>query len=259
MEFRTIGPRAVAVAAIGALCLAAVAQAQVRPRGPLPSQVQPAKKPRPPAGGLLKEPSTPEELAAARPDPQAPGFRVPLPPLEQMDAETRADFEYNARRLKTPVPPTGPLMLTPGIKANVSRVLGPVGETPLPQDLYQLTILMAARHWGAQFPWWVHHAQTVAEGVPAEAVEALRTGRRPVFATPAQEATYRYFVELFRDHRISEATYQELHRLIGTEQLVAITELGGYYSRLSMTLIAHNVPLRSDVTPPLPPLDRTFP
>ena len=97
------------------------------------------------------------------------------------------------------------------------------------------------------------------EGVPAAAVDALRTGRRPVFATPGQEATYRYFVELLRDHEVSDVAYENLRKIIGTEQVVAATELAGYYSRLAMALIAHQVPLRADVPPPLPRLAKTFP
>ncbi len=251
MTAKKIIAQTVVGTAISALFLGAVS---------LPSQAHAQAQPERRANGYaLKEPTTPAEIAAAKPNPQAPGFRVPLPPLEQMDPAMRADFEFNARRLKTSVPPTAPLMLNPEIKAVVSSVLGPVGRSGLPEDLEELTILMVARYWGAQFEWWVHAPQTVIEGVPADAVEALRTGRRPAFATPGQEATYKYFVELLRDHKVSDATYEELRKILGTQQLVAITELGGYYGRLAMTLIAHNVPLRADVSPPLPQLARTFP
>lgn len=210
-------------------------------------------------GYALKELTTPEEIAAAKPNPQAPGFRVPLPTLEQMDPALRADYESNARRLKTPVPPTAPLMLTPELKNTVRNVSGAVAKTGLPKDLQELTIIVVARYWGSQFEWWVHAPQTVIEGVPAEAVEALRIGRRPTFATQGQEATYRYLVELLRDHEVSDATYENLRKIIGSQQLVATTELAGYYGRLAMSLVAHKLPLRADVKPPLPALAKTFP
>jgi len=235
--------------ALGALLLSAAT---------LPSDAQAPKKP--PNGYALKEPTTPEEIAAAKPNPQTPGFRVPLPPLDQMDPALRADYEFNAKRLKTPVPPTAPLMLTPDIKTEVSRVLGPVGKAGLPDDLTDFTIIMVARQWGAQFEWWVHAPQAVIVGVPAETVEAIRTGRMPTkWANPGQEATYHFLVELLRDHKVSDATYEKLRAILGTPRLVALTSLAGYYDGLAMTLIAHNLPLRADVKPPLPPLAVSFP
>lgn len=211
-------------------------------------------------GYALKEPTTPEEIAAAKPNPQAPGFRIPLPPLDQMDSAMRADFESNAKRLKTPVPTVAPLMLTPEIKAGLSGLSSSVSKVPLPQDVTEITILMVARQWDAQFEWWVHAPQAVIVGVPADAVEAIRMGKTPAsFANPGQEATYRYLMELYRDHKVTDATYERLRAIIGTRETVAMTVLAGYYSIVAMDLIAHNVPFRSDVKPPLPKLASAFP
>src|SRR6202012_2177792 len=97
-----------------------------------------------------------EEIEAAKPNPQTPGFRVPLPPLDQMDPAMRADFESNAKRLKTPVPPTAPLLLTPEVKTAMGGLAGALYKTAIPQDLLELTILVVARAWGTQFEWFVH-------------------------------------------------------------------------------------------------------
>ena len=237
--------------ALGALLLSAAS---------IPSAAQAPK--RPANGYALKEPTTPEEIAAAKPNPQTPGFRVPLPPLDQMDPALRADYEFNSKRLKTPVPPTAPLMLTPEIKNSVSGpVLGPVGEEPwLPERPPQiLSFCVVARHWGAQFEWWVHAPQAVIVGVPADAMEALRTGKVPKFANDGQDATYHYLVELLRDHKVSDATFERLRGILGTQRVIAVTTLAGYYDGLAMTLIATNLPLRADQKPPLPLLAKTFP
>ena len=164
------------------------------------SYAQPAVKP--PNGYALKEPVTPEEIEAAKPNPQAPGFRIPLPPLDQMDPAMRADFESNAKRLRSPMSPKAPLMLTPEIKAGVSGLEDSISKVPLPQEVFEITILMAARQWDAQFEWWVHAPQAVLEGVPADAVEAIRVGKMPKFTNPVQQATYRYLLELYRDHKV---------------------------------------------------------
>ena len=236
-------------ASLGALLLCAAS---------VPSEAQAPKMP--PIGYGLKEPTTPEEIAAAKPNPQTPGFRIPLPPLDQMDPAMRADFESNAKRLKTPVPPTAALMLTPDSKASVAGVLRPVVQAGLPQDLWELAVLMVAREWGVQFEWWVHAPQALHEGIPADTVEAIRTGRMPTaFGNPGQEATYHFLLELFRDHKVTDATYEKLRAIIGTQRVVALTVLVGYYNIDAVSFIAHNLPFRSDVKPPLPNLARSFP
>ena len=243
---RTVTQKAIA---IGALLLSAAA---------VPAQAQTPKMPS--IGYGLKEPTTPEEIAAAKPNPQTPGFRIPLPPLDQMDPAMREDFESNAKRLKTPVPPTAALMLTPDIKASVGGVLRPVVQAGLPQDLWELSVLMVARAWDVQFEWWVHAPQALHEGIPAETVEAIRTGHMPTaFANPGQDAAYHFLLELFRDHKVSDATYEKLRAIIGTQRVVALTVLVGYYGIDAVSFIAQNLPFRADVKPPLPVLARNFP
>src|SRR4051794_13930887 len=43
-------------------------------------------------GAALSAPSTAAEIAAGRPDPRAPGFRLPLPPLSEMEPAMREAF-----------------------------------------------------------------------------------------------------------------------------------------------------------------------
>jgi len=214
---------------------------------------------RPRNGFALKEPTTPEEIEAAKPNPQAPGFRIPFPPLDQMDAKERAAFEGASKTFHTPVGDTAPLLITPDVQAANGVMRPTLEKTSIPQDLWELTILMVAREWGAQLVWWIHAPQAPSEGLPAEAVEAIRVGKRPKFANPGQEATYRYMAELLRDHQVSDGTYERLRAIIGTRQMVEMTVLAGYYTSADMNVVAHKVPLRSDVKPPLPPLKVKFP
>ena len=59
-----------------------------------------AQTTRPRAGFALKAPTTPEEIEAAKPNPQAPGFRIPFPPLDQMEPAQRSGI----RRLVEDIP-----------------------------------------------------------------------------------------------------------------------------------------------------------
>jgi 4-carboxymuconolactone decarboxylase len=234
-------------AAIGALMLFGMAP---------PSRAQ---TPRPPNGFALKAPSTPAEIEAAKPDPQAPGFRIPFPPLDEMDPAMRRSFEGLAKTFHTPVGNTAPLLLTPEVAAANSLMRPALEKSALPQDLFELTVLMSARAFDSQFEWWIHGPQGPFVGIPADTVEAIRVGGKPKFANAGQEATYHFLAELLLDHEVSDATYERLRAIIGTRQMVEMTVLAGYYTIAAMTLAAHNVPLRADVKPPLPKLRKKFP
>ncbi len=233
-----------ALAALLLLALAMPAQAQVQ---------------RPRNGFALKAPSTPEEIELAKPNPQAPGFRIPFPPLSEMDPATRAAFESSSKTFHTPVGNQMPLLLTPEVYDAYNQMRPALERSNIPQDLWQLTILMAARAFDSQFEWYIHGPQGQHVGIPADAVEAIRLGRKPKFANPGQEATYRFLGDLLNDHKVSDATYERLRAIVGTRQIVEMTVLLGYYTGAAMTLAAHNVPLRADLKPPLPALKRKFP
>jgi 4-carboxymuconolactone decarboxylase len=150
-------------------------------------------------------------------------------------------------------------MLTPEVKGAMGGLAGALYKTAIPQDLLELTVLVVARHWGTQFEWWVHAPQAVIEGVPAEIVDAIRLGKRPSFTSPGQEAVYHYLVELMRDQKVSDATYEKLRAIVGPRQVVEITVLAGNYKIDAMSFAAHNLPFRADVKPPLPKLANAFP
>ena len=50
---------------------------------------------------------------------------------------------------------------------------------------------------------------------------------------------------------MSDATYERARKLFGEQKLVELTLLIGYYGMVSMTLLAHRMPLPKNVEPPL--------
>jgi 4-carboxymuconolactone decarboxylase len=180
---------------------------------------------------------------------------LPLPALEQMDPAMRAAFVAGAEQLHSPVGPRTAILLTPKVGAALNGVSAALSaNSALPQDLYELTIIMVAREWDSQFEWWVHGPQAELAGVPAEVVEAIGVDRTPRFEKPAQEAVYLYLKDLLGPaHAVSDANYQRLLGIIGAKQLVELNVLAGYYTAFAMNLVSHNVPLRAGVAPPLPP------
>src|SRR6266404_2378244 len=73
----------------------------------------------------------------------------------------------------------------------VCRHLQRLGEylrwgSSLPPALSELAICLTARHLRASYEWHAHAPLAVEAGVPAVAIEAIRTGATPSFTAPDQ-------------------------------------------------------------------------
>ena len=123
-------------------------------------------------------------------------------------------------------------------------------ETELPLKYRELGLLLAARHWDAQYSWNAHAKKTIEAGIPAPAVEAIAAQDEPEFADEGDEVFYRFCTELLRDHFVSDETFERARGLFGEEALVDIVGVLGNASLLAMCLNAFEVDLPEGVTPP---------
>ncbi|MFJ8861914.1 carboxymuconolactone decarboxylase family protein [Streptomyces sp. NPDC102451] len=125
-------------------------------------------------------------------------------------------------------------------------------ESSLPKHLRELTLLMAARHFDAQYSWNAHVTAAVEAGIPAEAVEAIAERREPEFADEADTAFHAFCQELLETHFVSDDTFARAHKHFGSQGLVdAIGSLGNF-TMLGMCLNAFQVDLQADRRPPFP-------
>ena len=134
------------------------------------------------------------------------GERMPLPPLETLDAAQRAAAQalIDGPR-KAVFGPFVPLLRTPALLERVAQL----GEAlrfggSLDARLRELAICAAARHVGNQFEWVMHQPLAVAAGVDAEALEAIRQGARPERLADDERAIHDFSVELLEGHGVIE-------------------------------------------------------
>ncbi|MGI5229060.1 hypothetical protein [Actinoallomurus sp. CA-142502] len=83
-----------------------------------------------------------------------------------------------------------------------------------------LSLLIAARHWDAQYSWNAHVDKAVALGVSRESLTALVENREPDLARSDEDAAYRFSVEILRDHFVSAATFARTLDELGERGLV---------------------------------------
>ncbi len=125
-------------------------------------------------------------------------------------------------------------------------------ESSLPLRLRELSLLMAARHWDAQYSWNAHVDKAVEAGIPAAAVRAIAERREPVFDREEDTAFHRFCRELLEEHFVQEDTFRETERHFGAQGLVDAVGSLGNFSMLGMCLNAFQVDLQPDRTPPFP-------
>jgi 4-carboxymuconolactone decarboxylase len=133
----------------------------------------------------------------------------------------------------------------------------PLGEvlrwgTSLPDRLSELAIITTARFWRAQYEWFAHAPLAEKAGVPAAAIEAIRTGGTPAFTATDEALVYKVCGEIFRTQRLSDATFADAIAAFGEQGLVEIISIIGYYTLIGNTLNVFQVGLPAGTAPPFP-------
>ena len=124
-------------------------------------------------------------------------------------------------------------------------------RTVLPKRLNELAILVTGRRWGSQVEGWVHARAAAEAGLPAEIIEAIRTAAPPRFDDAEDHAVYEFARALQLTGQVPPPLYRAVERRWGARGVVELTALIGYYTMVSMTLNAHEIPLPEGIAPPL--------
>lgn len=125
-------------------------------------------------------------------------------------------------------------------------------ESSLPLHLRELTLLLAARNWDAQYSWNAHVDKAIESGIPAAAVEAIASKRAPDFGNDKDQAFYEFCQELLTTHFVSDETFARAHGHFGSQALVDTIGSLGNFTMLGMCLNTFQVDLQPDRVPPFP-------
>ena len=189
----------------------------------------------------MNVPRTPQPVEQGR-----GGERLPLPPLEALDAAQRAAAQalIDGPR-KAVYGPFVPLLRTPALLDRVAQ-LGEVlrfgGQ--LEARLLELTISIAAARVGNQFEWVMHQPLALAAGVSAAALEAIRLGQRPEQLAADEQVVHDFCVELLAQHGVADTSYRRTCDLLGEAGVVELTTLIGYFVMVSWVMNVARTPSR---------------
>ena len=127
-------------------------------------------------------------------------------------------------------------------------------ETQFPKRILELAIITTARAMDCQYVWNAHAPAARREGVADALVDAIRD-RKPLPSMPSdEEAVVNYCVEFYKDHKISDSTFDMALKEFGAQHLVEITALMGHYAQTSFFLNAFEAELPDNVTEKLLPV-----
>jgi 4-carboxymuconolactone decarboxylase len=124
-------------------------------------------------------------------------------------------------------------------------------ESSLDPRLRELSLLIAARHWDAQYSWNAHVGKAADLGVSRESLTALAEHREPHFTSKDEDIVYRFSSEILGDHFVSDATFATALAELGEQGIVDLIGSLGNFSMLAMLLNACQVDLQA-VEPPFP-------
>jgi len=75
-------------------------------------------------------------------------------------------------------------------------------------------------------------------GISVDIADAIADGRRPTAMSVDEEIVYDFTIELQRNKRVSDATFNRAEQRFGKKGVVDMTAISGYYTSLAMQLNA---------------------
>jgi len=164
--------------------------------------------------------------------------RMPtIAPEKYDETQKKAAADFLESR-KTPVfGPFEPLMYSPELMS-IARSMGDYlrYKPAIGTTLSEFVILVTAREWGQDYEWHVHAPIALKQGIKKEIVDAIADGRRPVGMSEDEEICYDFSIELHRNKRVSDATYQRAVAKFGEKGVMDIVGINGYYTFLAMAM-----------------------
>jgi 4-carboxymuconolactone decarboxylase len=127
--------------------------------------------------------------------------------------------------------------------ANTAQALGRYCryETSLAPRLSELAILILGRAWSAEYEWWAHKPIALKAGLSEAVVDAIRDRLAPPFEAEDEALVYEFMSTLDTRRAIPDALYQKAAALLGSDGVVDLVGIAGYYTLISMTIKVFNL------------------
>ena len=116
-------------------------------------------------------------------------------------------------------------------------------DNPMDPRIKALAVLTAAREACGHYVWTVNQPAAKSAGLSDEVIAAIREYRAPAGFDAKDASIVQFVLELLRQHRVSDATFEEVRAIVGDSGVVDILVVSGYYHTLAHCLQALEVDL----------------
>ncbi|MFI6567261.1 carboxymuconolactone decarboxylase family protein [Streptomyces sp. NPDC050534] len=165
-------------------------------------------------------------------------------PVEEMSPETRSAYEYT-RQLRGLVPGPHKIWLA---NPKLSKAIVATGayfqeDSSLSKSEIEIVTNIVTGHWLAAYAVYEHEKIGVQlGGLQPEQAEALIAGLPTSFDAPRQQIVYELASTLVQPRVVPGSLYRRAQETIGVEGIVDVTVLMGWFTSVSLTLAAFDVP-----------------
>jgi 4-carboxymuconolactone decarboxylase len=184
------------------------------------------------------------------------GFRLPLPKREDLDENGREAYDRGTAPGATTAGLQGPtgIQLYSAKTAPLHSTLNTYlrREAGISARIREIAILITAREFDSLFEWNAHEPEGLKEGVPPAVVDVIRN-RKPLDGLdPTDAIVIQFGRELWRDHKVTAATFAKAKDVFGPNKLVDLVMLMGNYASTAALLTAFDMQIHEGETPLLP-------
>jgi 4-carboxymuconolactone decarboxylase len=174
----------------------------------------------------------------------------PISPEKYDAAQKKAAEEFQAARKGPVFGPFSVLIRSPELMT-ANRTMGDYLrlKPSIGTKLSELIIIVTAREWTQDYEWYLHAPIALKQGITQEIIDAIADGRRPSGMSVDQEICYDFTIELDRNKRVSDATYDRAVKRFGEQGVLDIAGINGYYTGLAMVMNTTRMPIPADGKP----------
>ena len=179
--------------------------------------------------------------------------RLPDVTREQLKPEELKFFDEIVGSRGSIRGPYGILLHSPDLAARVADTGAYVRfDFDMPNALKEVVIITTAREIKSQYEFTAHARLARDAGVSEDTIRSIAEGTAPEGLSDDEALLVRYTVELLRDRKICDATFNAVKSKYGDRGVMDVTVLIGHYLLVGQVLAAFEVELDPGVTPELP-------
>ncbi len=131
----------------------------------------------------------------------------------------------------------------PAIAEAADRLGSILRKGSLDRRLFEIMVLVVARHWSAQYEWFAHARHALEEGIPPEVVEAIRHRRKPEFSRDDDRLIYELVTEMNETRTLSQPTYDRAVAALGLDRVIELITAIGFYTMVAIMLNGFDAPV----------------